>query len=206
MSETLQDRFNHLYETEFTPWELDRPDKTLVKIINDFPIAPCKALDLGCGTGSNAIWLAKAGFQVSGADFSSLAIERAKKKAADAGVEIQFYKNDFLTESLGNNNFSFLFDRGCFHSFDAREDRQAFAQNAHSHLADQGLWLSLMGNADAEPRTEGPPMRSALDIVRAVESWFEILFLKSDFFDSEREKPARNWNCLMKKRLLSKSD
>lgn len=202
MSESQQDRFNHLYETGFTPWELDRTDKTLMEIVTDTPISPCKTLELGCGTGSNAIWLAKAGFQVSGADFSSLAIERAKTKAADAGVEIQFYKNDFLTESLGAKNFSFLFDRGCFHSFETQKDRQAFARNAHAHLSDQGMWLSLMGNADAEPRTEGPPMRSALDIVRAVEPWFEILVLKSNFFDSERESPARNWNCLMQKRTV----
>ena len=46
-------------------------------------------------------------------------------------------------------------------------------------------------------------MRSALDIVRAVEPWFEILSLTTAEFDSERENPARSWHCLMKKRASS---
>lgn len=203
MSESPQDRFNHRYETGSTPWELDRPDKNLIAIVDDFPISPCRALDIGCGTGANAVWLAEQGFHAAGTDFSALAIDQARARTENTDLGIQFYERDFLTQRVGDADFQFLFDRGCFHSFDDREERQAFAQNAHAHLSDQGLWLSLMGNTDAEPRTEGPPMRSALDIVQAVEPWFELLFLKSDFFDSEQESPARSWNCLMRKRSLT---
>jgi SAM-dependent methyltransferase len=201
-AESKLDRFNHLYETGETPWELNRPDKYLIQWVNEYPISPCKALDLGCGTGFNAIWLAEQGFGVTGADFSPLAIETANVNARSANADIRFMELDFLTQVIGEADFMFLFDRGCFHSFDDINQRAAFAENAHGHMGDNGLWLSFLGNTDAPPRNEGPPMRSALDIARAVEPWFEILSLTTAFFDSERESPARSWHCLMRKRHI----
>lgn len=197
---TKLDRFNHLYETGVTPWELNRPDQDLQYWVNSYPVNPCKTLELGCGTGANAIWLAGRGFDVTGTDFSSLALEKARANALAAKADIQFFERDFLSETLDDKDFSFVFDRGCFHSFDDIGDRTDFAQNAHNHMAKDGLWLSFLGNADAPPREEGPPMRSALDISRAVEPWFEILTLTTAFFDSKRETPARSWQCLMRKR------
>ena len=196
------DRFSHLYETGEAPWELGRPDKYLIKWVRDHPISPCKALDLGCGTGFNAIWLAEQGFEVTGVDFSPPAIDAANGNARSANADIRFMVLDFLTQTAGEADFMFLFDRGCFHSFDDPKQRAAFAENAHGHMAENGLWLSFLGNADAPPRDEGPPMRSATDIARAVEPWFEILSLTTAFFDSVRETPARSWHCLMKKRQI----
>ncbi|MCG8620081.1 MAG: class I SAM-dependent methyltransferase [Desulfobacterales bacterium] len=201
-SQSKLDRFNHLYETGETPWELNRPDKYLIQWVRDWPIAPCKALDIGCGTGFNAIWLSEQGFEVTGADFSPLAVQRAGENGRKSGRNISFIELDFLSGSAGDAPFMFLFDRGCFHSFDDPAQRAAFAKNAHGHLGDNGLWLSFLGNADAPPRDEGPPMRSALDIATAAEPWFEILSLTSAVFDSERETPARSWQCLMKKRAI----
>lgn len=201
-SESRQERFNHLYNTGETPWELERADRDLMAFVESHPLPPSRAMDLGCGTGSNAIWLAQQGFQVTGVDFSAPALERARQKAENAGLDIPFVQKDFLKEKVDPIGFEFLFDRGCFHSFDEKENRRAFAENAHAHLTKNGLWLSFLGNADAPPRDTGPPMRSAFDIILAVEPFFEILWLKSSFFDSERENPARNWQCLMQKRLL----
>jgi len=163
-------------------------------------IKPCKALEIGCGTGSNAIWLAQNGFDVTGIDFSPLAIEKAKEKSREKGVEILFFVKDFLKHEGKSADVEFIFDRGCFHSFETKDDRNTFAKNASYHLKEQGCWFSLSGSADDLPRDTGPPMRSALDIVTAVEPYFEILFLVSARFDSSRENPARCWKCLMRKR------
>ena len=201
-TQSKQERFNRLYETGETPWELSRPDKDMIRWVQDRPILPCKALDIGCGTGFNAIWLSQRGFEVTGADFSPLAVGQARENAAKAGRDIRFFELDFRSQNTGDDNFMFLFDRGCFHSFDAPSQRSAFARNAHGHLGKNGLWLSFLGNADAPPRDTGPPMRSALDIATAAEPWFEILSLTSDVFDSERENPARSWHCLMQKRNI----
>lgn len=197
---TRKEEFEERYQSGTTPWELDRQDSHLVRIIEKKIVKPCKTLEIGCGTGSNAVWLHSRGFLVSAMDFSSLAIEKAKEKALTQGADIRFSVSDFLLEKKAQPDFEFIFDRGCFHSFSDKKDRKTFAKNAARHLKPGGLWFSILGNADAPPRNEGPPMRSALDIVTAVEPFFEILSLVSDRFDSKREKPARCWLCLMKKR------
>ncbi|MBU4053185.1 MAG: class I SAM-dependent methyltransferase, partial [Proteobacteria bacterium] len=91
-------------------------------------------------------------------------------------------------------------DRGCFHSFNAEEERRRFAGNVADHLEEGGLWLSLIGSSDEPRKGPGPPQRSARDIVLAVESYFEILFLTSGHFGSNRPNPPRAWKCLMRKR------
>lgn len=199
-SGTKQERFTRMYREKETPWELDRADQDLAAFVKDHPLAPCRAMDIGCGTGANAVWLAGQGFEMTGVDFSAPAVAAARDRAKAAGLDLAFFQMDFLSGRVDGQKFDFLFDRGCFHSFDDPDVRAAFARNAHYHLVDNGLWLSFIGNADAPPRKEGPPMRSALDIVRAVEPYFEILYLKSAVFDSNRETPARNWQCLMQKR------
>ena len=195
-----KDVFDERYKTGVTPWELDRPDSNLIDTIERENIAPCNALEIGCGTGSNAIWMAQNGFDVTGMDFSALAIEKAREKSRQQGADIRFLVTDFLLQDTGEPGVGFIFDRGCFHSFDTPWDRKTFAQNAACHLIDGGQWLSILGNIDDGPRDPGPPMRSALDIVMAVEPFFEILFLVSGQFDSRRERRTRCWLSLMRKR------
>jgi methyl halide transferase len=192
--------FEGRYESGTTPWELNRPDSHLICIIEKESIKPCRALEIGCGTGSNAIWLHDQGFEVTAMDFSSLAIEKAKEKAREQGGDIRFLVKDFLLEKKVQPGFEFIFDRGCFHSFFDKKDRKAFAKNASRRLKPGGIWFSILGNADDLPRDEGPPMRSALDIALSCEPFFEILSLVADRFDSNREKPVRCWLCLMRKR------
>jgi len=164
------------------------------------PIPGCKALDIGCGTGDNSIWLAQNGFQVIGTDTSDIALEKAKEKASKANVECNFILVDFLKNEIEGAPFGFAFDRGCFHAFGSENDRRRFAQNVAAHLEEAGLWLTLVGNADEHRQGPGPPQRTAGDIVSAVEPYFEILSLTSGHFGSNRPNPPRAWICLMKKR------
>ena len=57
-------------------------------------LEPGRALDLGCGSGGNAVWLAGHGWQVTAVDFSAVAIEKAKQRAADRRVEVEFTVSD----------------------------------------------------------------------------------------------------------------
>jgi hypothetical protein len=69
-------------------------------------------------------------------------------------------------------------------------------------LTENGLWLSLIGSADEQRLAEGPPKRTARDIVGAVEPCFEILSLVSSHFEGHLPAPARAWVCLMRKRRV----
>ena len=203
---TIEKRFRKRYESGNTPWDAGQPDFNLIETVIKNPVLRCKALDVGCGTGDNAIWLAQNGFQVIGTDISDIAIEKAKEKASKANVTCDFIVVNFLKYKIEGLPFGFIFDRGCFHSFSSEDDRRRFAQNAADHLKEGGLWLSIVGNADEDRQGPGPPQRTAGDIVLAVETCFEILSLQSSYFGSNRPNPPRAWRCLMRKRHVKGSN
>jgi SAM-dependent methyltransferase len=197
---TVQDRYQERYKTGNTPWDVGRPDFNLVEVVRERPIAGCKALDIGCGTGDNSIWLASNGFQVVATDSSDIALGKAKEKAGQAGVSCEFVLVDFIESRVMGAPFGFAFDRGCFHSYGAEDERIKFARNVAEHLVEGGLWLTIVGNADEHRQGPGPPQRSARDIVTAVEPCFEVLSLMTTHFGSNHPKPPRAWRCLMQKR------
>ncbi len=194
--ESWQDR----YQAGATPWETGRSDFNLTCAVLNRPILACKAIDIGCGTGISAIWLAQKGFTVTGVDISEIAVQKARENAADNGIKCDFFTADFQEKTISGAPFGFAFDRGCFHSFKSDKELKQFAENMARHLGKDGLWLNLSGNADDEPRDVGPPRISARDIVVAVEPWFEIISLTASYFDSNRPVAPLAWACLMRKR------
>ena len=195
-----ENSFEERYAKGEIPWDLGRADANLVELVENRPVECCRALDIGCGTGDNSIWLARRGFEVTGLDISALAVKKANEKALEAGIECGFLVADFLTTRIEDERFGFAVDRGCFHSLDSPKDRILFAQNVAEHLDEKGLWFSLVASADAPQREPGPPRLSVTDIAPAVEPFFEILSLVSGHLDSNNPDPVRCWVCLMKKR------
>jgi SAM-dependent methyltransferase len=198
-----EERFKKRYESGDTPWDIGKPDFNLIQTVTTMAIEPCTALDIGCGTGDNSIWLCQKNFQVIGIDISEIAIQKAIEKASKANIKCTFIVIDFLTNKVEGGPFGFVFDRGCFHSLNSDEERQGFAENVADHLKKDGLWLSLVGNADEPRHGPGPPRRTARDIVNSVEPYFEILSLLSSCFGSNRPDPPRAWVCLMRKRRFA---
>lgn len=72
-------------------WSVE-PNRFLVEEVSNLP--PGRALDLACGEGRNAIWLAGRGFDVTAVDFSDVAIARGQKAAREAGVDVDFRVED----------------------------------------------------------------------------------------------------------------
>ena len=200
---TAEESFKKRYETGDTPWDIGKPDFNLIQTVTTMAIKPGKVLDIGCGTGDNSIWLSQKNFQVIGIDTSEIAIQKAIEKASKANVKCTFIVIDFLTNKIEGAPFGFAFDRGCFHSLNSDEERKSFAENVAAHLKKDGLWLSLVGNADEQRHGPGPPQRTARDIVNSVESCFEILSLVSSYFGSNRPNPPKAWVCLMRKRRFA---
>jgi SAM-dependent methyltransferase len=180
------------------PWDTGRPDPTLVEMIESRAIAPGRTLEVGCGTGTNAIYLAEQGFEVVGVDISQLAVESARAKAFGS---CRFETVDFLSEAPPGGPFQFVFDRGCFHTFDDDRERARFAQAVAAQLVEAGVWLSLIGSTEGRPRDVGPPRRSAREIMNAIEPALEILQLRAGEF-SVNEEPLKAWLCLSRKRTM----
>ena len=200
-----QAQFESHYQAKTTPWDIARADFNLIETVTRKPVQSCKALDIGCGTGHNSIWLARQGFAVTGVDVSETAIQKARENAAAADAFCRFQLGVFLEDDIPGVPFGFIFDRGCWHLLDA-PGRKQFAEKAAQYLKAEGLWLSIIGSADEPPRGKGPmagpPRHSATDIVVAVEPDFEILSLTATRFDSNHSNPPKAWSCLMKKRAV----
>jgi SAM-dependent methyltransferase len=195
-----ENRFKERYRAGDTPWDIGKPDSNLIQAVTTTPIKPCKALEIGCGTGDNSIWLYQQSFHVVGIDASEVAIEKAKEKALKANATCIFLVGDVLTSPIEGAPYGFAFDRGFFHTLASDKERRRCAEKVHGHLGENGLWLSLLGNADEQRDGPGPPQRTARDIATAVEPYFEILSLVSGSFGSNRPNPPRAWVCLLRKR------
>ncbi len=175
-----QTSWNERYAVgEPLPWDTGTPDPQLVEMVESGAIVPGRALEIGCGTGTNAIFLAQHGFNVLGVDISDIAVSKARAKAHDL---CRFAVADFLEAPPAGDLFEFVFDRGCFHAFDDDSARARFAQNVAAKLVEGGLWLSLIGSTEGAAREEGPPRRSARDVMNAIEPSLEILELRSAEF------------------------
>jgi cyclopropane fatty-acyl-phospholipid synthase-like methyltransferase len=194
-----QTRWDERYVRDELPWDTGCPDTYLVRVVSRWPVHRGRVLDIGCGTGTNTIWLAEQGFEVIGIDVSSEAIVRAEKRVVREDVACSFLCDDFLTVDIELESQQFLFDRGCLHSMDD-EKRPAFVSRAAELLVAGGMWLSMIGNLDDPFPDEGPPKLSALQIAEAMEPKFEILHLESCMIESRRGRPPRFWQCLVKKR------
>ncbi|TGE37443.1 class I SAM-dependent methyltransferase [Desulfosporosinus fructosivorans] len=199
----IEEDYKKRYKAGDTPWDIGKPDFNLIQTVTTMAIRPCKVLDIGCGTGDNSIWLSQKNFDVIGIDTSDIATQKALEESSKANVKCTFIKIEFHTNKIEGAPFGFAFDRGCFHSLTSDEERKIFAENVAAHLEIDGLWLSIIGNADEQRDRPGPPQRTAKDIVISVEPYFEILSLVSSHFGSNRPLPPRAWVCLMRKRRLA---
>ena len=116
-------RFSLMYHRGRTPWDSGiSPPELVAAVTGDAALPAGRALDLGCGTGTNALYLARLGWDVVGVDFVAPAIARAHAKAAAAGPlagSVRFVRGDVTALGaldLGSPaSYSLLFDLGCLH-------------------------------------------------------------------------------------------
>lgn len=193
--------WNASYAAGELPWDTGNPDEHLVHFVETARVRPGRALEIGCGTGTNALWLAAHGFDVLGIDVAPLAIDKARDKAKRA-TNVRFEVVDFLERDIAGGPFDFVFDRGCFHIFDEDDVRARFAARVGALLADGGQWLSLIGSTEGPPRDSGPPRRTAREIMNAIEPVLEIAELHSANFEALIESPALAWICRARKRAV----
>ncbi|MBI5511383.1 MAG: class I SAM-dependent methyltransferase [Deltaproteobacteria bacterium] len=184
------------YTTGDLPWDTGEPDLHLVEVVRARKLEGRTALEIGCGTGTNALWLAHQRFNVLGVDISPSAIDKARAKLCDPDLNCRFAALNFLTTTVPTGPFDFVFDRGCFHVFDDHHDRARFAAQVAAHLSADGLWLSLIGSTEGPPRDHGPPRRSAAEVVAAIEPHLQILELRLVDFRANVPTPATAWLCV----------
>ena len=131
--DTGWDRIYHNYAPQSLPWELGKPRKGLVRLVESGHIVPGKTLDLCCGAGTNPIYLATRGFDVTAIEISDSAVDYARENAQSVKAELSFLIADYLNLPFKNRIFHFIFDFGCFHHVQAK-DRHIFIEEVHRVL------------------------------------------------------------------------
>ena len=143
---TLKDQMDEIYrdlDLETIPWNIEEPPSLLVELVETGWIVPCESVDLGCGAGNYAVWLAEQGFKMTGLDISSTALELAGELADVKGVSCRFESCDMTgTETGFDNSFDFAFDWEVLHHV-FPDDRVAYFTNVHRMLRRGGKYLSV---------------------------------------------------------------
>jgi SAM-dependent methyltransferase len=181
------------------PWDTGRPSSELQRVLRQNTIQSGRALELGCGTGTNSVWLAQHGFNVTGIDLAPLAVEQAEKRAHAAAASVHFIVADVLDLPDLGGPFEFFFDRGCYHAV-RREAPDQYAHAVARQLVSGGRGLVLAGNA-REPHDPGPPVVTEEQIRDELGLVFQILDLHEFRFDEAPGVPERflGWSCLVEK-------
>ena len=139
-------------------WDVGHPPQLLIDFLEENP--PGRAIDLGCGTGTNAIAMAEYGWQVWGIDFVPEAIRLGKKKAKKAGVDIDLRVGDVTKSNILKDQFDLAIDIGCYHSL-SPNSRSLYRENLANILTPGGIFL-IYGHD--RPVEQKPPGMTEADI------------------------------------------
>ncbi|MCV7385862.1 class I SAM-dependent methyltransferase [Mycolicibacter longobardus] len=134
-----QKLFRAMYRLGFTPWDghaLARGLRNLVESEPGVALPPSTALDLGCGTGDNSIYLAQNGWQVTGVDFAPRALRTARAKAQAGKASVRFVCTDIteLSSAGVGDDFALVVDSGCIHGM-SDSDRASYVRQVNAVTA-----------------------------------------------------------------------
>lgn len=138
----LKEEWDSVYRTtplDEIPWHAGSPDPVLVELAGKGEIRKGKVMDLCSGDGTNSIYLASLGFDVSGVDISPAAVKAAKKLCAEKGVNCRYRSGDVLKFRI-KEKYDFVLDRGCFHHI-APGKKPEYVERTLELLNDRGKML-----------------------------------------------------------------
>ncbi|ODT98306.1 MAG: SAM-dependent methyltransferase [Planctomycetes bacterium SCN 63-9] len=161
MSIPDRNRFESAY-AGIAPWDIPGPQPVFVQAADRIEGS---ILDAGCGTGENALYFAGKGRKVTGIDYLAEPIERARKKAAERNLKVNFLVMDALALKDLPEVFDSAIDSGLFHVF-SDEDRRRYVEGLASVLKPGGT-LFLVCFSDEEPGTQGPRRVSRAELEEA---------------------------------------
>jgi cyclopropane fatty-acyl-phospholipid synthase-like methyltransferase len=168
--------FTDAYAGE-APWDIGRPQDAFVAAAGK---VAGPLLDAGCGTGDTALFFAARGLAVTGIDFLKEPIRRARAKAAERGLAVDFRVQDALTLEDSDERFASVIDSGLFHTF-SDENRPRYVRGLARVLTPGGR-LFLMCFSDAEPGTHGPRRVTRQELESAFADGWQIESIQPEQF------------------------
>ena len=185
------DIFDTVYQGT-PPWDIGRPQKAFVDLAAAGEVTG-SVLDVGCGTGEHALFFAERGHGVLGIDTSSLAIRKAKEKAAARGLRAQFLVWNALDLAGLKRTFDTVIDSGFFHVL-SDEDRPVFVKSLATVLAPGGNYFMLCFS-EQNPGEYPLPRRITQEEIRETfrEGWFINYILPAVFENAVQLEGHHAW-------------
>lgn len=145
-----------MYRFGFTPWDKVLPDELADVITGPEALPPGRALDMGSGNGTKAIFMATHGWRVTGVEAVPRAIIESRRRAGKAALTIDFRQADVtrLEELNLEPGYDLIFDFGCYHGLNGNE-RDAYVRGVNS-VARGGTTLLMMGFSKPSPPVRTP--------------------------------------------------
>ncbi|MFA5972410.1 MAG: class I SAM-dependent methyltransferase [Lentimicrobiaceae bacterium] len=185
MKQTETDEIYSNIPLKEIPWNIENPPDALIQLIESGKIKPCTVIDLGCGAGNYAVYLAGKGFTVTGVDISESAIKYAKKNAKDKKVRCDFLRADVLgdLEKEVDKTYDFAYDWELLHHI-YPENRNKYLENMQCLINPGGRYLSVCFNEkDGQFGGSGKYRKTQLGTILYFSSEDELRKLFSLYFD-----------------------
>jgi SAM-dependent methyltransferase len=188
MNDTPRRDFEASYLGGDAPWDIGGPQPEIVRL-SEAGLLTGSVLDLGCGTGENALYLAARGHAVFGLDGSTTAIDQARRKAAERKLPVQFHVWDALELKRLRKRFETVIDVGLFHVFDD-EERRRYVESL-TEVTASGSDLFILCFSTEEPPGYGPRRIDEYELRAAFRSSFAVMGVQPARFERRGEAPAR---------------
>ncbi len=199
----LVERWDAMYRSgRRPPWETGRPSTELKRLVEQQVIRPCRVLELGCGTGENAVYLASQKFDVTAIDLAPTALKLAEERAQKAGAKVRWIQADVLNPPA-LKPFDLIFDRGCYHGV-RRQNATGYVTTVKTLCRPDGHLLILAGNANEPGARGGPPRVDETELVGDFAGAFDFERLREIRFDTADPKVpgAWAWSLLLRRKPL----
>jgi cyclopropane fatty-acyl-phospholipid synthase-like methyltransferase len=180
--------FDALYEGT-PPWETGRPQPAMLALAEAGAIRG-RVLDVGCGTGEHALLAASLGLEATGIDQAAAAIDRAREKAAQRGLEASFVVGNVLELAGLGEQFDTVLDSGLFHVLED-EDRQVFVDGLRAVVPAGGRYF-LLCFSDRQPGMFGPRRISQDEIRTAFADGWRVDSIEPVMIDNAIQRGAAN--------------
>ncbi len=195
-STEIDPKWNRRYLAQDTPWDMRIPSRELTRVLNAGLIRGHTAFEMGCGTGTNAVFLAEHGFSVTAIDGAPLAIDQARKLAAERHVSVEWFVGDVCQLPDLGLTFDFVFDRGCYHCV-RQVNREGYLESLQRITHTGSQFLVLTGNTN-ETREGGPPRLHEQELRTDFAPLFQVDDLREFRFDDpDGPTGPLGWACLL---------